>query len=315
VVHLTGCSGSEKSAGGAAPTPGSKRNPASVDVTFKGLCLFAVPKAGTGPADVILPKPELITGLERHYGTLRIPRWAVHKDSDAEPAVADETFVYFSLAGKRLEIIPRTTADRKDWSDSKDGPLTSGVGDVDPYAEGCGTAAEWNSVKWMIDLNSDLWPGAVLRPDWATSEALYGAVRLTHGLLESGQDDHGEAHVRYKIPGHTPTRVVKEKARYSLTAPFVQFGLGQAMCLVDTSAARFGGGDDQPVPVAIDHVPAHWITSDEMTDFRAYANLLQLSETDPMKLPLPGHRGPCPDRPEKFTGGCGCCPASRLLIG
>jgi hypothetical protein len=288
------------------PTP-----PGALDITFKGMALFVLPKdTSVRRAEVALVR----VGHAVHHGTLRIPRVAVLHGSDAVPVAANESSVFYRLEGQAVSIIPRDNADPTTWpADPPADNLRIGRAEVNPYVEGCGSGTT-ASINWLIDIEKDLVPNAMLAANWRTSPALFGRIILSHGVLEEGLPtvlpDYRYTVVR---PNEQPrTRLALDFVRYRLTAPFVEVRMNDTRCIIDTSR-REKSMSEGPVDAGLDHVPGEWMNADgPLEDYLALYDLL-----DPATVPKGGTRTMPSGRTScaiggPATGGCGCCPVPKI---
>jgi hypothetical protein len=228
-----------------------------VNVEFQGLTVFVLPSSGSKEVDVAFVNTTanpLLKGVVYPHGAfLKVVRDEVDPKSDRIPSAVDDDYAYYAIAG-RVDLVPSQSAGSTQNPPQQDLAIGSGPRS-EPDAADCVKDDRWNSINWVLDFK-ELHPDAVLDPNWQTSAATLGWLRLAYGHLEDEMVpvDQGDR-MRYTmyLAAARKERLLKDRVRYRLDTPFAhfQFASGGAVIVPGGSAALISHGPSpsmQPDP-------------------------------------------------------------------
>lgn len=290
-----------------------------------GVVVLAGSEKNPHAAAIALTNPEGIQmhgharPLERHYATLAVPRKNIVSASSAKPTLGTSKEVFYALSGMDVSLALRTTADPESQTPSG---LRFRASTRDAVNDPCqmSSAADWNSVDWLLKISRDLYPNARLSPNWRKSKFIDSLISLDFGSLEDPQlraSDPG-ADIdprRWRVGQNGPTRTFKEALRHLIP---------QNGFLHITLTPRHGGATGGSVIVdarvgrvllSITQLPKPGMPTDMLDDIVSYLGLLD-DDGSIVKACLDGKCLPTYAGSPSCGGdtfGCLCCPYATIV--
>ena len=272
------------------------------------------------PSSITLNKAGTSKRLPRHTSTLSIPRVAILNTSTAVPAAVDVERAHFSL----FDTVVTFDVREQETPGSR---LETGLlftASMSPRVNNPCNTTKWNSMQWVMDIPTDLAPGATIDPNWRNSGFVQGRVELEFGDLEDpnlpiGIEGNNIEPRRWRVPRvtGTPIKGFKELVRHRFAGgnKFLHINLtnrtsGHSSTIVMTLNNPLN--DDK---IYIRQLPVHGSHgTDNLDDIVSYLGLL----SDPAILQSCLDASCVPTRVTSdscggVVKGCDCCGGARIV--